>query len=708
LDHQLKIKLISIYKQYGFELAKAYETDDALVFTLKTGYFDNADIVPLSEKSITENAFNEFQKIGFACTVRAIKSPEQAEIELFKGFFSVDSILYRLDNDYKKFTSNIVAQFSQSASYAYINAPYLVNGKRGTSTPTDEIISRLISEKPTLFLIEAAAGFGKTCTAYELVHELIKRHEHLPLFSELSRNRQAVIFRHILLDEIDNKFPTLSSKLVQSEMKNGRVITILDGFDELLRKNEEGNEFQNKEPMLETIGEFLTGKAKIVLTTRRTIFFEGDAFHEWVDSHSDIFDIIRIKISEPKVQDWLVTPRLDSLNACGIDIKKLANPVLLSYLRCIDEVEFSQATYDSQILVEKYFDFMLTREMTRQDLKISPKKQEKILRSIAEDMIAFGYTSETREYIVDHIERTSLSIIDDAISKYPATQKPTRDGISNKLASHALLDRSNSEPNKIGFINEFAFGNYIGQFILGSKDFLNDDMRFIEPTAIAYQPRSISVRRDLWKKLKPSLEFLSTTDQIDISSRIHGKIDVLLVNSEAQNLSLDALWFGEEIIENFIFNECTFTNCTFSPSKFNEVTFLNCKFFDNIVNQEKSYGLIHVLGGHGNENTIDLLIQSNTPDTYTAPPDRQRLVEKFVLEKFWPVGRDMISHKHRPIKGIVSNCGEFKPEEVYKSIDSLKRNKILLEPMQPAFVEINFDEINAIKAILNRDDSNGK
>lgn len=708
MDHQLKAKLREIYKQYGFELAKTYDTDDVLVFTLKTGYFDNADIVPLSEKSNTQNAFEEFQKIGFACTVRTIKSPEQAEIELFKGFFSVESILLRLENDYKKFTSNIVGQYSENATYSYINAPYQINSKLGIQSPTDEIISRLDNDKPTLFLIEAAAGFGKTCTAYELVYELIKRRVHLPLFAELSRNRQAVIFRHILLDEIDTKFPTLSSKLVQSEMKNGRVITILDGFDELLRKNEEGNDFQNKEPMLETIGELLTGKAKIVLTTRRTILFEGDAFHEWVDSHTDTFDIIRIKISEPKVSDWLVNHRLTALNSSGIDIKKLANPVLLSYLRCIDDNEFVQATSDSQILVEKYFNFMLTREMLRQDLKISPEKQGIILKSIAEDMISFGYTSETREYIVDHIERTSLAIIDEAISQYPANQKPTRDGISNKLATHALLDRSNSEPNKIGFVNEFVFGNYIGQVILESKDFLSDELRFIEPTAISYQPRSKTIKEALWKKLKPSLEYLSTTDQIDITSRIHGRLDSSLVNNEAQNLSLDSLHLGEALIENFIFNECTFNNCTFSPGQFKDVTFLNCKFFDNIVSQEKSCGLVHVLGGYGNSNTLELLMQSNTPDTLVAPPDRQTIAEKFVLEKFWPVGRVTISHKHRPIKGIVSNCGELRPEEVYQAIDTLKKRRILLEPVQPSFVEINFAEITAIRELLNKDDSNGK
>ena len=246
----LKRELENIYKRYGFETAKTYEADDVVVFTLKTGYFDNADIVPLSDKSNSEKAFAEFSKSGFACTIRKFLTQKETETELFKGFFSVSSILDRLEKDYLQFTTSIVSPFADDAKYEYINAPYTVNGKKGERSPAVEVVSRLSESKPILFLIEAAAGFGKTCTAYEIVNLLIHNAEYLPLFSELSRNRKAPIFRYVLLDEIDRKFPTLSSRLVQTEMVNGRVVTILDGFDELLRKSDDTDEFEKQEPML--------------------------------------------------------------------------------------------------------------------------------------------------------------------------------------------------------------------------------------------------------------------------------------------------------------------------------------------------------------------------------------------------------------------------------------------------------------------------
>lgn len=707
MSREIRNALLDVYQRYGFELAKVYENEQILVFTIKTGYFDNADIVPLSDECDCTRAFNDFSQAGFACTVRNVLTPNQAEQQLFKGFFSVDSILARLKNDYDKFTKSIVAPFSQHAEYRYINAPYRVNGQIGSLTPADEVASRLCSDRPILFLIEAAAGFGKTCTAYELVHLLTQQGEHLPLFSELSRNRQATIFRYILLDEIDHTFPVLSSKLVQAEMKNGRIVTILDGFDELLRKTEDGSDFENSEPMLETIGEFLKGNAKIVLTTRRTVLFEGDAFHTWVEKHSDEFDLIRIRISEPRVDDWLSDVRLKYLNDSSLRVGDIANPVLLSYLRCIPDDEFTAVAAEPHRLVEKYFDFMLDRERTRQDLRITVEKQQRILRSIAEDMISFGYTSEHRDYIVDHILRVSAKIIEEALLSYSASEKPSKEEIANKLASHALLDRSRREQNKIGFINEFVLGHFVAEIILKSGEWLNDDLRFIEPAVVSYQPRTKENRDALWLKLKASVEYLPISDQVDIALRLIGSIPFELHNDEVIGLEVTKADLGKLPISNFQFNECIFRDCTFDVTNMADVNFLNCKFYGNSLVNSESAGHIFVLGAFGDQSFIDDLMISNIHAPAEIAPDRQIIVEQFILEKFWPVGRETVTHKHRPIKGVCVNSGEFKTNELYSAISTLKRKNILREPKNPAFIEINLDEIQAIREILGRI-SNGK
>ena len=85
--------------------------------------------------------------------------------------------------------------------------------------------------------MEAAAGYGKTCTVYEIINSLLSSEKvQVPLFVELSKNRNARLFRYVLQDEIDKKFTQLSSAVVIREIKTGRIPLIIDGFDELIEQ----------------------------------------------------------------------------------------------------------------------------------------------------------------------------------------------------------------------------------------------------------------------------------------------------------------------------------------------------------------------------------------------------------------------------------------------------------------------------------------
>ena len=703
METKLIKELEQIYQRYGFEVAKVYDSDEVIVFTLKTGYFDNADIVPLSNSANTKKPFEDFSESGYACTIRKFLSARQTEAELFKGFFSVSAILDRLNKDYLQFTSSIVRPFADDARYEYINAPYTINGKTGAKSPADEVVARLNETRPILFLIEAAAGFGKTCTAYEIVHQLIQRAEHLPLFSELSRNRKASIFRYVLLDEIDRKFPTLSSRLVQTEMINGRVVTILDGFDELLRKSDAADEFQNQEPMLETIGQFLTGSAKIVLTTRRTVLFEGDAFHTWAATHAEEFELVRIRIGEPSLVDWLQEPRLRALQSTSLDIKSsLANPVLLSYLRCIPQDKFDAVIESPQGLVERYFNFLLERERDRQDLHMNIETQKSVLTTIAGDMISSGYTSEQRDYIVQLVLNNCVQELEEALTLYPSTERPDREFLANKIASHALLDRSSKEENKIGFINEFVLGYFVSNNIVNDDEWLNDDVRFLEPAIVSYRPRSLQDKANLLAHIRQSLEFTAVSYRVDFTARLISEVDFPLHSEEAEGLVFDAVKFGTEPIVSFQFNDCTFRRCEFNLEKMTSVTFLNCKFYDANIATGTPEGPIYILGEVGDADFLKRAISlANGPATPNEP-DRELLLEKHVLEKFWPVGREKLMHKHRPISGICGGYGEFRPDEIFEAIHRLKRSGILLQPNNASFVELNFDRLPDIRGILGR------
>lgn len=702
MDTQQKLKLIEVYKRYGFQLTKDLARENILVFTLKTGYFDNAEIVKLTNDANTDSVFNELTRTGYACTIRSALSPEATQEELFKGFFSAESTRTRLIEEYRKFAETIVKPYGKGAKYEYIRAPYEINGKPGELCAPEEIINRINSPGPTLFLIEAAAGFGKTCTAQEIAHLLAQRDTHLPLYAELSRNRSARIFRYILLDEIDRSFPLLNSSLVQSEIKNGRIAAILDGFDELLRKSQDSGDFENQEPMLETISELLTGNAKVVITTRRTILFDGDEFHKWLERHIESFEVIRIRINEPRVRDWLQADRLEALTKSGLNMEAMANPVLLSYLRCIDEIQFSEASKNPDKIVDSYFDYMIEREKVRQELLMTQSNQSHVMQAIACDMIEKKYTAESRDYIINLLLTKHGREIDEARSQYSSTNRPSREEIANKLASHALLDRSASDPTKIGFVNEFALGNYVAQNIIFTKDWLDDDPRFIDPAVRSYAPRTQESKDQLFKGLESSLPYLDLTSQIEISCQLKKKIPADIKEGEAEKITFDQVCIGSPKINNFQFNDCTFRNCTIQRDGLNEVTFLNCKFYDCTAENTPTNGSIYLLGCTISPELHSELVTHAPEDT--NQPDREQKVDANILKKFWPIGESTANRPSRPVfkplKHLLQNQQEFNSIELFESVERLTRLGVIVEMTKSRLITLNLDNLSNAQKII--------
>lgn len=701
MDQNLKNNLISIYRRYGFTLARDH--NDYLVFTLKTGYFDNAEIIKLNPELNVDAVFKEFTGVGFACKAQNVKDPKTTEEDLFKGFFSVDATRHRLSDDYVRFAKSLVSPYGDNAKYEYIRAPYNINGKEGQNTVPEEVVNLMGEGNPILFLIEAAAGFGKTCTAQEIVNLLTEGSNYLPLYAELSRNRQARIFRYILLDEIDRTFPLLNSNLVQTEIKNGRIATILDGFDELLRKHEDSGDFQNKEPMLETVSELLTGKAKIIITTRRTVLFDGDEFHQWLDQHAEDFSVVRIRIQEPRIGDWLSHTRLDALRHVGLDIDAMANPVLLSYLRCIDDTSFSQIVANPETIVQSYFEYMLDRERERQDLRMTVDVQSHVLRGIAADMIQNGYTAEQRDYVVKHFLEKNIPEIDTARNQYPASDRPSREEIANKLASHALLDRSQLESTKIGFVNEFSLGNYVAENIIRDSDWLNDDMRFIDPAVRSFAPRTQTSRKTLYDGLANSLPFLDVGARADISAELISSLPENLSHESIEGLELTGIDIGAPRIDSFQFNEVIFKKCRFIKPGLNDVTFLNCRFFDCTV-EEDSTKQVYVLGGVAIPEITEQLATIQSKDNETSLPDRELQVSQELLRRLWPIG-DSFSQKpsrpiFKPLKSLCQPTGDFNSKELYDGLSRLLRSGVLTELHRASLITLNLDSLSDAQRLL--------
>ena len=409
MDNQLLQEYDNIYKLYGYQQA---DVDGIRVYEYKHGRYFGADIIALntdSEKTVNKVEL-EYKKLGFATTVKHFSPIQELEIDLFKSFFHVDTLRRSITKRYSDFVNKQLLGLPDNAKYEYINGSYtsfLFNNSGSVQeyeeddvSMVDKIINTITTENgPLLTIIEAAAGYGKTCSAYEIVNRICGINDNiLPLYIELARNREARIFKHILQNEIDLQFQNLvTSDVVMHQIIEGRIPIIIDGFDELLSKDMSlgSSDFRKVESMLNTIFDMLKGNAKIIITSRKTAIFSSEEYYSWIANSATDFKMLRISLSEPTIKNWLSPLQIDILRQNHFPIENVSNPVLLSYIRNLTDTELKSAS-KGNALVNKYFALLLEREQIRQKLFMTSHTQMRIFMKLVRFMCEFNIKAEDR------------------------------------------------------------------------------------------------------------------------------------------------------------------------------------------------------------------------------------------------------------------------------------------------------------------------
>ncbi|ELV8722901.1 NACHT domain-containing protein [Vibrio harveyi] len=711
-------QVIEKYRKYGFEYKKQYSNRSYLTFTFRSGFFHNAEVVKISndseDKKQIEKKIKSLNDLGISAKITEYSTLDEIEEGLFVGFFDVDSWRKRIESEYKEYVESVMLAYpdqESDLSYDYINAPYTVINSDAEPSPQiiDDIVSRLSDETAQLILIEAPAGFGKTCTSYELINTLISDNSNpIPFFTEFSRDRQARIFNHVFVREVDRAFNQVNSDIVEYELKNGRIVMVLDGFDELLsdtQKSESTEDYENAEPMLETISELLEGKSKIIITSRKSAMFDGATFSEWVERFDDKFSFVRYRIERPDVTDWLGAVRQSKIENVGLNLKEVSNPVLLSYLRFVNEEKFQELCDSPNELVAKYFNSMLEREQERQNLHITPEEQSTLLTILAEDMCERDYTSESKEKLIEFFKSEKCSgILELARKSYKASERPSIDSLSNTLSNHAFFDRSNQGEGRIEFVNEFVFGNFIAESILNCEDdWMASDERFVEPAVLSYVPRHKDERQKLWHLLKPMSEFLSASDRFKYELSMLDEIkdgdydQCSLMSLNIQEFKL----FNNCTVKEVSFSDCVFTDINFVAANMQDVTFINCKFYGCGISGEllntESFLFLNCIDNNGFINDVE----GYRPEENVDEIDE---LTRLILERYWRVGSAQIDRLHIPLASIYKVCQQqgYTKRQITLEIKRLKARKILGDANDGEYIAINRDSIVTIKEMLGR------
>nr|VFJ90402.1 MAG: hypothetical protein BECKLFY1418A_GA0070994_101137 [Candidatus Kentron sp. LFY] len=705
-----RLKLDVLYKSYGFKIRKA-SSEDIRVYTYRSGYFNNADIISIDDSSNPSKDLEDYQKAGFACTIRDYKSLEDAEKELFNGFFAFKATKKRFRDEEERFRtrqSNIIG-----GGYQFVSPPYRETHKeihKETQTEgiplTDYLIKELEKNGPRLIILEAAAGYGKTCASFELLRKSLGYFStRLPLFIELSRNRQAKIFRYVLLDEIDRIFPSLSASLVGSEIEKGNIFMIVDGFDELLHRTEaESPDYHKVDPMLETLSDLLKGNAKIVLTSRKTAIFSGDHFHTWMENHENDFHISRHSLLKPNLEDWLSYERRYALDKEKFPIEKISNPVLLAFLRGQKEDEFESLAKNPEKIVDEYFTRLLDRETERQELRMDIDEQYRLFTSLAAHMLELDFTAEDHEYLQLFISESNKDLLLRIRNRYPSEARPTLEELSAKLVSHALLDRKGDENDRVGFVNDFVLGNFIGNSLLksGSNDMLVPD-DFLEQTILSYRSRAKSDRLGLWEKLKFSLEFISSEARVSAEVALCGHPVNDLIGETFSRVTFDNINIGTNIkIDRCVFADCSFSNVTFQLDSLYQVTFVSCRFYScSYVGGLEGRGDkdVHLVNCAGEENQFIEHLGRESDEKNENHLNDIDACKKTVLEQFWPIGRPNFQPKKQIIT-LYKGHAQKKRGLVSEAITELQHDGALI--IKGETVEVSTSNMSLLRRLLGR------
>lgn len=686
-------KLDRLFREYGYDVK---ETNTSYrVYLLNQGMYHGAEIQIMNDVDI-EPVLTRYSKLGYHAKKQNFKTIEQAEEYLFKGFFNTQTTANDIIKRYGEFTYNQVKHYhDDKINYQYISMPYSIYSENAEDFKKKSIdiisaVKDIINKKGAhLVVIEAAAGFGKTCTAYEIYKSFQDCCEkQKPIFTELSRNRDAKQFKYILWSEIDKeKDTTAKQELVVYNIKKGRIPLIIDGFDELLSKDIDYgkagqlNEFEQVETMLSTIGDLLTDEAKIILTSRKTAIFAGTEFIDWVDSYNGNFDVIRFQLEKPNIKQWLSNERYDEIISKNVPLENISNPVLLTYLRNIDNEGFSELLIYPETITEKYFEFLLNRERERQNIIIRKDDQMQIFENLAKSFAEFDITGESRSFVKELIIEYNKQSLLYYRELMPAKQ--TLEELADTLTNHALLDRIGNK-DFITFINEFIFGYLLGNSIQKEQnDFLDKLIPFpeslVDLAVRSYQYSSEDNRLKLWMKLDKvknrMSSYLKITTDCFLLKKIVGTYKCEGFNSfEFKNISF--LSENCKFIDTSLVDS-TFDSCTFDVNVLQNVAFIGCKFIDCKVKKEKSiqYQNIHCYGCEDfNKGFISSLENSLTPPILSEQINTDLRIQ--ILGKYFKV--DGKTPKMKYISSIRKDFENQDLDLVFAVFDVLRKEEMIL------------------------------
>lgn len=353
-----------------------------------------------------------------------------------------------------------------------------------TYTEQEVIVRETLVESASGFILEdwsrrlgaqvlvllAPAGHGKTALTKFIASKLLASYEHsksspIPILIPFANYRRLVTFRALILEYFDDHRHPIAMDTFNILLSSGRLLLILDGFDELCEQAGLVTAREN----LRAFAEGISSGGKFVLTSR-TIFYRTNI--EGASLISDVIEENNITLAdlqpfnEEKQRKFLeklsrnpkiVARILQALRDVPL-VKELAgSPFLLRELHDIFS-ESEKASYTgagkSSDLYEWMLERLCERERDRQNYDLTNAQQEEFLEEVANWVFmdtpaanshGLGLETGAIQFMVEYIFDDEMRGAED-----PDRKKAE---LIEKLTHHALLNAVGGKIDRVQFIH---------------------------------------------------------------------------------------------------------------------------------------------------------------------------------------------------------------------------------------------------------------
>lgn len=455
----------------------------------------------------------------------------------------------------------------------------------GTSTPTtmkaDELIlqrsAKVLSEPPgrtQMLFLKGDAGSGKTTLLREVAKEQARRFiggqsDFLYLYVS-AQGRALSNLRDALSGELDDLRAGFTRDAVPPLVRQGLVVPIIDGFDELLGAAGYGDAFGSLHQFLEQ----LDGRGTLIVSARSSFYDIEFLEREPTDGKRSAYEIEPVTLlpwGDGEIFQYLAHVRglrtakdedrsaVDALS--DGDRELLAKPFFASLFK---EYVDSPAEYTSGVTLR---DYLVGSYVRRESSKIVDRDgrplldtdgHRKIFEFIAEEM----WSWEKRDFSADDL-RTAAELIADEVKLAGDSAKQ----LITKITSYAGFSVSqHGQDRRFQFEHEVYFDHFLSQALhrrLTSADKLGS---FLDGGLLPEEVVSAVVdsgNAQQWLNLLDDVQ--RNMPQQESRRRNIGTLAVVCFRSVRE-------------IANCSIRLCNFVNTSFGDAKFESVMFEDCQF----------------------------------------------------------------------------------------------------------------------------------